>query len=108
MKRCDWVPMQHDLYVKYHDKEWGKPIKNSKKLFEFLCLEGAQAGLTWWTVLQKRENYRKAYDNFDPVKMARYTDAKQQKLLLNPGIIRNRLKINAFRENAKVYLEIEK
>ena len=108
VKRCSWVPKNLPLYIKYHDKEWGKPIKNSKKLFEMLCLEGAQAGLTWWTVLQKRENYRKAYDNFDPVKIAKYTDKKQEKLLQNSGIIRNRLKVNAFRENARAYLEIEK
>jgi len=100
--------MKLPLYVKYHDTEWGKPVHNDRKLFEMLCLEGAQAGLTWWTVLQKRESYKKAYDNFDVAKIARYTEAKQKRLLLNPLIIRNRLKIKAFRENARVFLKIQK
>jgi DNA-3-methyladenine glycosylase I len=108
MKRCDWVPTNLPLYIKYHDEEWGKPIKDSRKLFELLCLEGAQAGLSWYTILQKRENYRKLYDGFNPVKIARFTDKKQSELLRDPGIVRNRLKVNTFRENAKAYLEVKK
>lgn len=100
--------MKDDLYKDYHDNEWGTPLHDDQKLFELLCLEGAQAGLSWYTVLNKRENYRKAFDHFDAVKMSKYNAAKIKKLLLNEGIIRNRLKVNAFVGNAKAYLTIQK
>ena len=93
--RCPWC-LKDDLYKNYHDNEWGTPLKDDQKLFELLCLEGAQAGLSWYTVLRKRENYREAFDNFDAGKMSRYSAAKMEKLLQNEGIIRNRLKVNAF------------
>jgi len=104
--RCCWcgdVP----IYVDYHDNEWGRPVHDDKKLFEMLILEGAQAGLSWLTVLKKRENYRVAFDGFDPAKVALYDDAKIEELLANPGIIRNRLKINAAVANAKAFLRIQ-
>jgi len=94
--------------MKYHDEEWGVPVFDDRKHFEFLVLESAQAGLSWITILKKRENYRKAYDNFDPKKVARYTDAKKDKLLSDEGIIRNRLKIEASINNAGKFLEIRK
>ncbi len=100
--------MKDDLYKAYHDNEWGTPLHDDQQLFELLCLEGAQAGLSWYTVLSKRENYRRAFDNFDAVKMSKYTPAKIAKLLLDAGIIRNRLKVNAFVNNAKAYLAIQK
>lgn len=103
--RCAWCP-DDELYRAYHDTEWGVAIKDDARLFEMLCLEGAQAGLSWITVLRKRDSYRLAFDNFDAAKMARYTAAKRQRLLKDPGIIRNRLKVNAFIENAKAYLRI--
>jgi DNA-3-methyladenine glycosylase I len=106
-KRCDWC-LSHDLYIDYHDKEWGVPLHDDQKLFEFLLLEGVQAGLSWLTVLRKRENYRLAYDNFDPVKIATYDEAKMQDLLQNAGIIRNRLKVAASVNNAKRFLEVQK
>jgi DNA-3-methyladenine glycosylase I len=96
------------MNIAYHDTEWGVPVHNDKKLFEFLILEGAQAGLSWDTVLRKREAYRKAFDNFDPAKVARYTEAKCAKLLENNGIIRNRLKIASAVSNAKAFLEVQK
>lgn len=92
----------------YHDREWGVPLHNDKKLFEFLILEGAQAGLAWQTILNRRENYRKAFDNFDPKKIARYTQKDASALLKDAGIIRNRLKIEATIANAKKFLEIQK
>ena len=107
VSRCPWCGTD-PLYMEYHDSEWGTPVYDNQKLFEFLILEGAQAGLSWITVLRKRENYRKAFDNFDPVKIARYTDAKKAKLLLNEGIIRNRLKIDSSIRNAKAYLTMQK
>jgi len=94
------------IYTDYHDNEWGRPVHDANKLFEMLTLEGAQAGLSWITVLKKREAYRKAFDGFDPQKVARYDDAKIEELLANEGIIRNRLKINAAIVNAKLFLEI--
>jgi DNA-3-methyladenine glycosylase I len=103
--RCAWCPAD-PLYLSYHDTEWGVALRDDARLFEMLCLEGAQAGLSWITVLRKRENYRLAFDNFDPSKMARYTAAKKRRLLQNPGIIRNRLKVEAFIANARAYLEI--
>ena len=107
MKRCQWCEGS-ELYVDYHDIEWGVPVYDDQKHFEFLVLESAQAGLSWNTILRKRENYRKAYDNFDPKKVARYTEVKKAKLLSNEGIVRNRLKIEASINNAKHFLEIQK
>jgi DNA-3-methyladenine glycosylase I len=105
--RCSWC-LKDDLYKQYHDEEWGVPLYDDDKLFEMLCLEGAQAGLSWYTVLSKRKNYCKAFDNFNAQKMSRYTDKKVEALLQNPGIIRNRLKVKAFIQNAKMFLEIQK
>lgn len=104
-KRCSWCHGDA-LYEKYHDEEWGVPLYDNQTLFEFLLLEGAQAGLSWITVLRKREGYRKAYDNFNPEKIARYTPKKIEKLLQNPNIIRNRLKVESAVKNAKAYLKI--
>lgn len=103
--RCGWCHGD-SLYEDYHDSEWGVPLYDDRKLFEFLILEGAQAGLTWITVLRKREAYRRAFDGFDPEKMARYSEKKIEKLLQNPGIIRNRLKIKSAVQNARAYLEL--
>lgn len=103
--RCAWCP-EDPLYVAYHDIEWGVPVRSDPHLFEMLCLEGAQAGLSWLTVLRKRETYRAAFDDFDADKMARYTLAKRRLLLKDPGIIRNRLKVEAFIGNARAYSEI--
>jgi len=105
--RCKWAG-NDPLYQKYHDKEWGIPVHDDRKLFEMLILEGAQAGLSWITILRKRENYRKAFDNFDARKIARYDSKKVKQLLQNEGIIRNRLKINAAIINAKLFLEVQK
>jgi DNA-3-methyladenine glycosylase I len=105
--RCTWVS-DDPVYIEYHDKEWGVPLYDDRALFEFLILEGAQAGLSWITVLKKRENYRKNFDNFDAVKISKYTDKKIQNLLADPGIIRNRLKVNAAVINAKALLEVKK
>lgn len=105
--RCSWC-LKDDLYKNYHDNEWGTPLHDDQQLFELLCLEGAQAGLSWYIVLSKRENYRKAFDNFDALKMSKYSAAKIEKLLLNEGIVRNRLKVNAFVTNAKAYLTVQK
>lgn len=105
--RCSWC-LKDDLYKNYHDEEWGTPLHDDQKLFELLCLEGAQAGLSWYTILKKRENYRKAFDHFDASKMAKYNAAKIQKLLKDEGIVRNRLKVNAFVTNAQTYLSIKK
>lgn len=104
--RCSWANTD-PLLGEYHDTEWGVVTHDDQKLFEMLNLEGAQAGLSWLTILKKREGYRTAFDNFDATKIAHYTDAKRAELLANPGIIRNRLKVNAFIENAKAYLEIQ-
>ena len=103
--RCPW-PGDIPIYIDYHDKEWGRPVHDDGKLFEMLILEGMQAGLTWITVLKKREAFREAFDGFDPKKVALYDDAKIQELMANEGIIRNRLKINAAINNAKLFLEI--
>ena len=107
LKRCDWCTGS-ELYMAYHDKEWGTPVFDDRRHFEFLVLESAQAGLSWITILKKRENYRKAYDGFDPKKVARYGDKKKKELLNNSGIIRNRLKIEASINNAVCFLEIQK
>jgi DNA-3-methyladenine glycosylase I len=104
-RRCAWCPPD-PLYVAYHDTEWGKPLHDDARLFEMLCLEGAQAGLSWITILRKRDNYRAAFDRFDAEKMARYGSAARKRLLANPGIVRNRLKVDAFIGNAKAYLDI--
>ena len=107
-KRCPWVDLSKPDYIDYHDNEWGVPLHDDNKLFEFLTLEGAQAGLSWYTVLKKRENYREAFDNFNPVKIARYSEKRVEKLLQNAGIIRNRLKVEATVNNAKRFLEVQK
>ncbi len=104
--RCDWTG-DDPLMVAYHDQEWGLPIHDDRLLFEFLILEGAQAGLSWSTILHKREYYRQAYDNFDPHKVASYDDAKIGELLANPGIVRNRLKVQASIGNARAFLKVQ-
>lgn len=106
-KRCAWS-LGFDQYIEYHDKEWGVPVHDDRKHFEFLILEGAQAGLSWSTILKKREGYRKLFEDFDPTKVARFSDKKLEKLLLNPAIIRNRLKVYAAVNNAKRFLEVQK
>lgn len=103
--RCDWC-LGSDIYQDYHDHEWGVPLFDDQKLFEFLLLEGAQAGLSWITVLKKRENYRRAFDEFDPEKIARYDQNKLQALARDEGIIRNRLKIASSVQNARAFLQI--
>jgi DNA-3-methyladenine glycosylase I len=103
--RCGWATAD-PLYEKYHDTEWGRPLRDDRALFELLTLEGCQAGLSWITVLRKREHYRKVYDGFDPNKIARYTPAKLAKLLADPGIIRHRGKIEASVSNARAYLDV--
>lgn len=108
MKRCDWVPENNKPYQDYHDKEWGIPSNNDKHLFEMLILEGAQAGLSWSTILMKRENYRKAFDNFDAKKIAKYNEKKFNQLMKNEGIVRNRLKIRSAINNAIIFLDIQK
>lgn len=105
--RCPWCE-KDDLYRNYHDLEWGIPLHDDRKLFELLNLEGAQAGLSWYTVLSKREAYRKAFDDWDPIKISRYTEARVEKLLANPGIIRNRLKVAGTVLNAKAFLAVQK
>lgn len=105
--RCPWSGSD-PLMIDYHDKEWGRPVHDDRQHFEFLILEAAQAGLSWSTVLKKREGYRKAFANFDPNKVSRFTSAHVEKLMLNPGIIRNRLKITAAIHNAKLFLAIQK
>lgn len=105
--RCAWTNLDNALYVRYHDEEWGVPTHDERALFEMLILEGAQAGLSWETILNKRENYRKAFDNFDPHKVAKYDDDKQNELLQDAGIVRNRLKIKSAIQNAKAFLEIQ-
>lgn len=107
MQRCPWCG-NDELYMKYHDEEWGVPVHDDIKHFEFLVLESAQAGLSWITILRKRENYRKAYDNFDPIKVAGYDERKVNELLNNPGIVRNRRKILSSINNAQKFLDIQK
>ena len=107
-KRCPWVNLKNPLYIKYHDLEWGRPIHDDKKHFEFIVLEGAQAGLSWETVLKRREHYRKVFFNFDPKKVARFSKKRIEKLLNDPGIIRNRLKIESAISNAKAFLKIQR
>ncbi len=105
--RCPWVDLSKPDYVAYHDTEWGVPVHDDLRLFEFLILEGAQAGLSWYTVLRKRDNYRIAFDRFDPEKVAEYGERKVQELLANPGIIRNKAKILASINNARSFLKIQ-
>ena len=107
LKRCEW-PKNDPLYIKYHDEEWGVPVTDDKTLFEFLILETFQAGLSWITVLRKRENFRKAFDNFDYQKIAEYSDDKVNELINDEGIIRNKLKIKAAISNAAAFMEIQK
>ena len=106
LTRCGWVTGD-PLYLDYHDQEWGVPVRDDQKLFEHLCLENAQAGLSWLTVLKKRENYRKAFAHFTPEKVVRFTPAKVDKLMTNAGLIRNRKKLEAVVNNAKLFLEIQ-
>ncbi len=107
MNRCPWGTAD-DLYIRYHDEEWGVPVFDDRKQFEFLVLESAQAGLSWHTILKKRENFRQAYDNFDPKKVAAYDESKIEELMHNAGIIRNRRKIEASINNAQCFLELQK
>jgi DNA-3-methyladenine glycosylase I len=104
--RCTWA--SNDLSIRYHDEEWGRPVHDDRTLFEFLILEGAQAGLSWDTILKKRQNYRVAFDNFDPARVAQYDRKKVQSLLRNDGIIRNKLKIHSAIRNAKSFLQVQK
>ncbi len=108
MNRCAWVNLNNEFDVEYHDKDWGVPVYDDRLLFEMLILEGAQAGLSWTTILKKRENYRIAFDGFDPEIVATYGDEKVEELLNNKGIVRNKLKIKSAIRNAKVFLEIQK
>jgi DNA-3-methyladenine glycosylase I len=105
--RCPWVDLSKPDYIEYHDKEWGVPVYDDRLMFEFLTLESAQAGLSWYTVLKKRENYRMAFENFEPEKISGFDQLKIEGLLLNPGIIRNRLKIEATVNNAHKFLEVQ-
>jgi DNA-3-methyladenine glycosylase I len=105
--RCPWVDLTKDDYVDYHDREWGVPVYDDRLIFEFLTLESAQAGLSWYTILRKRENYRKAFENFQPEKIARFSPARIERLLQDPGIIRNRLKVEATINNARQFLKVQ-
>ena len=106
--RCAWAQSKNELYLRYHDTEWGVPVHDDRKHFEFLLLEGAQAGLSWSTVLNKREGYRKAFADFDPVEVARFDEDRIAKLLQNPAIIRNRLKVRAAVNNARAFLDLQR
>jgi DNA-3-methyladenine glycosylase I len=107
LQRCQWCGAD-PIYVKYHDEEWGVPNHDDRHLFEMLNLEGAQAGLSWITILKKRENYKRIFDNFDAVKISKYTEKKIESILQNPGIVRNKLKVNAVVTNAKEFLKVQK
>ncbi len=107
-KRCPWANSLDAEYTRYHDEEWGRPVHDDRLLFEMLTLEGAQAGLSWATILRKRANYRRAFANFDPNKVARFTAARRGKLLEDPGIVRNRLKIESTVTNARLFLKVQK
>jgi DNA-3-methyladenine glycosylase I len=107
-KRCAWCPPDNPLYIRYHDEEWGVPVHDDRRLFEMLILEGAQAGLSWLTILKRREGYREAFEHFDAKKVAHYDARKKAALMKNPGIIRNRLKIEATVANARAFLEVQK
>ena len=106
--RCGWVPVGDLLYTRYHDHEWGVPIHDDRKLFEFLLLEGAQAGLSWGTILRKRDNYRKAFEGFDPEKVAGFSERKVRLLLSDSGIVRNELKIRSAIKNASMFLKVQR
>ncbi len=108
VRRCTWAEGVSLDYIEYHDKEWGVPVWDDQAQFEFLILEGAQAGLSWSTILNKREGYRKAFADFDPTKVARFTDKRVQKLLQDPSIVRNRLKVNSAVTNAKAFLAVQR
>ena len=106
MKRCAWAGTDPRM-IRYHDREWGKPSRRDRHLFEMLTLEGAQAGLSWSTILNKRDNYKQAFDGFDPARVARFTAARRNRLLKDPGIVRNRLKIDATIANARAFLDVQ-
>src|SRR5215813_12403279 len=106
LQRCDWA--RSEPAIAYHDLEWGVPLHDDQALFEFLILEGAQAGLSWETILRKRDRYRLVFDNFDPARVAKFNGRKVAKLLSDPGIVRNRLKVAAAIQNAKAFLEVQK
>lgn len=106
-KRCGWC-LKFDEYIRYHDEEWGSPVHDDRVHFEFLILEGAQAGLSWSMILKKRAGYKKAFADFDPVRVSRFTPTRIEKILLDPGVVRNRLKVNAAVNNAKRFLEVQK
>jgi len=107
-KRCRWAADGDPEYIRYHDREWGRPVHDDRLLFEMLTLEGAQAGLSWLTILRKRANYQKAFAGFHPSKVARFSDARKARLLLNPGIVRNRLKIDSTLSNARAFLQVQR
>jgi DNA-3-methyladenine glycosylase I len=107
VERCSWVPDGDDLYAAYHDEEWGVPLRDDRALYELLTLEGAQAGLSWSTILRKREGYRRAFDGFDPAVVAGFDEARVEALLQDPGIVRNRLKVSSTVENARRVLEVQ-
>jgi DNA-3-methyladenine glycosylase I len=107
-KRCEWVPVDQPLYLAYHDEEWGVPVHDDRRLFEMLTLEGAQAGLSWSTILNKREGYRRAFAGFEPAKVARFTPAKVERLLQDPGIVRNRMKVESTVNNAARVVEAQR
>ena len=107
MRRCPWVDLDKADYVAYHDEEWGVPVHDDRQQFEFLTLEAAQAGLSWYTVLRKRAHYRRVFADFDPEKVARFSEKKIESLMHNPGIIRNRLKLNAAVHNARCFLAVQ-
>jgi DNA-3-methyladenine glycosylase I len=107
-KRCEWVPLDQPVYLAYHDEEWGVPVHDDARLFEMLTLEGAQAGLSWSTILNKRDGYRTAFAGFDPAKVARFTPAKVERLLQDPGIVRNRLKVESTVNNAARVREVQR
>lgn len=106
-KRCDWAKGVNDAYINYHDTEWGVPVTDDRTQFEFLILEGAQAGLSWSTILNKREGYKKNFADFDPNKVARFTPKQIEKILLDPAVVRNRLKVESAVKNARAFLEIQ-
>src|SRR5580704_19779513 len=107
-KRCRWAGDSDPDYIRYHDREWGRPVHDDRLLFEMLILEGAQAGLSWLTILRKRANYQRAFARFDPKKVARFDAARKAKLLLDPGIVRNRLKIDSTITNAQAFLQVQR
>ena len=108
MRRCEWAPLDQPRYLAYHDEEWGVPVHDDVHLFEMLTLEGAQAGLSWSTILNKREGYREAFRGFDPAKVARFSPATVERLLQNPAIVRNRLKVESTVQNARAVLEVQR